>query len=393
MEVYNTIFYQKKFEKDVNYKDSTPDIYLTKLLNNYFRSLSIIYKYPYKFKWNSIIYDFDFKHELINKTFKLNIHKGMIILDNTLVEIEDQFQLLIDDISVNNYKYCNILVVAEFDFYKYTLNETPPVYKLYLYDSITGELYDPNRTFNISDSIILETYSIRYIRGQFSIIPYNKRLTIDDVYDKLNYIYPNPPPSVIPKPYPSVDNDNPDYTHDHVMIHNHCFSKTHNHNNNIDLIQKYYSENIKIRNNTIPPPLNIKNNILILDDVLLDILGNEYPLTLELFNKCNLELGNINNLSFDFRYVDPYQDALDEYNKNKYNYSKVINYKFIDKSLLLLKLNNRDFYYPIRTENYWLYLLKQYKDFNPIVDLNLNSVKYQYLYEDNIVNYGCFCNS
>jgi hypothetical protein len=386
MEIYNTISYQKQFEKDVNYGDTTPDIYLTKLLNNYFKSLSIIYKYPYKFKWNSILYDFHLSYKLTdNKKFELNVNKGLLSLDSTLIEINEEFKLTLNDISISNYRFCNILFVVDFDFYKYTLDKENnlPKFKLYLYDSITGILHNPNNDFNISNVIILETYSIYYDKlGHFHIRPYRKRLSLDDVYDKFNYIYENPKPPIIDPPYPNVDNDNPDYTHAHLLTHNHCYGDLHDHNSNINLIQKYYSEKIKISENENPPPI-AKNNITILDNSNFDTLDYDYPLLLELFNKCNLEIGDINNLSFDFRHIDPYQDLLNEWYKNRYNYSKLINYNNIDNGYIVI--NSR--VYPIRTENYWLYLLRQYDDWDNINILE----RYKYLYEDNINNFGCFC--
>lgn len=397
-EIYNTIYHQKLFhEKDIRYKESTPDIYLTKLINNYFKTLSIIYKYPFKFKWNSILYDFDINYELINdKQFKLNVNKGLLSLDNTLIEIKDSFQLQLDDISISNYKYCNILFVVDFDFYEYVKDHSKtPIFKLYLYDSITGMLYNPDNNFNIFDSIILETFSVYYKNENFIIKRYDKRLNISDIYDKMNYIDLKPQPPVIPKPYPNVTDDIPNYIHDHKLLHSHCFAGPHDHGNNLNQIQKYYSEPVKIFENTIPPPTNIINNILSLDLINLGILDFEYPILLELFNKCNLEIANINNLSFDFRYVDPYQDILDNYNKDKYNYSRLINYSQISKNHILINYNsnNSRLLYPIRTENYWIYLMKRYCDFYDIINSIDNNIRFKYIFEDNIINFGCFCPS
>lgn len=395
MEVYNTIYSQKLFhEKDAHYRNTPPEIYLTKLLNNNFKPLSIIYKYPFKLKHNSILYNFALNPILTNDTiFTLKVNKGTIVLDSTLIEVEEEFELVLPDISISNYKYCNILFTVNFDFYKYIndKNNNIPRYNLYLYDSITGEIYNPDNNFDVAKTIILETYSIYYRNGDFTIVSYRDRLKIEDTFDKYNYLYLNPPPSPYPKPYPNVMNDDVDYTHDHTITHSHCFSESHDHNSNIDLIQKYYSNPIKISENTIPPPQNIKNNILSLNNPILDILNlEEYPLLLELFNKCNLEIIDLNNLSFDFRNIDPYQLELDNYNKNKYNYSKIIDYTSIEHNKIVIKHNNFIYYFPIRTHNYWLYLL--YRHGHDIDNIDFfNSLRYRYNYEDNIINFGCFC--
>ncbi len=395
MDVYNTIYSQKLFhEKDKQYQNSLPGIYLTKLLNNNFKPISIVYKYPFKLKHNSIFYNFELHHKLTdNKQFKLFINKGSLILDSVLVEVNEDFELEIPDISIFNYKYCNILFTVNFDFYKYINDKSNniPRYNLYLYDSITGEIHNPNNNFDVAKTIVLETYSIYYRNGNFTIVPYRDRLRITDTYDQYNYLYLNPAPTYYERPYPNVENDNPDYTHDHVLTHNHCFSQDHDHNSNINLIQKYYSEKIKISENTNPPPQNIINNILSLNNPVLDILNmEEYPLLLELFNKCNLEIIDLNNLSFDFRYINPYQEELDIYNKNKYNYSRLIDYTKIEYNKIVIKYNNFVFYFPIRTHNYWLYLLHQHDYDLENIDF-FNSLRYRYIYEDNINNFGCFC--
>lgn len=420
METYNTIYYQKLFhQNNLNYQDTPPELYLTKLINNNFKPLSILYDYPYKTKYNSILQGFTFNFKLENnKKFTLNISKGMLVLDSTLITVDEDFQLVINDISISNYKYCNILFTVTFDYDidvvspkkppKYLIPPnhpkrlTPlkplkqlnnpsnlPTFNIYLYDSITGDLYLDNnyKDFDISKTIVLETYSIYHSNNNFTIVPYRKRLKITDVYDMKNYIIEKPKPTEIPKPYPNVLNDIPDYTHDHILTHNHCFTENHKHNSN------YYLQNSKISENLNPPPQNIVNNILSLSNPILDILPFEYPLLLELFNKCDLEIINLNNLSFDFRYVDPYSDVLREYNKNKYDYSKLLDYRKIANNKILINRNNTLYQFPIRTHYYWLYILIKHDLEIDDIDF-FNRFKYKYMYEDTNTDCSidnCFC--
>lgn len=387
MEIFNTINYQKQFlTKDPQYKNTQADLYLTKFLNNYFRALSIIYTYPYRYKPCSILTGFDKSYNLdvTNKIFTLNITSGMIVLDSVLIEISENFSLTLDDISISNYKYCNILFTVEFNYFDYQNDKNKvPVYRLFLYDSITGKIADPNGLFNVSKVIILETYSIYHRNGRFKIEPYFNRMKPDETFDLYNYIYIKPIPNIIPKPYPNVDNDNPDYTHTHLLKHNHTFANEHDHNSDLELVNKYYYEQLKLYKNTIPPPdfSKIKNNILILDEYILNILDFNLPLNLELFNFDELPIAGINNLSFDFRYIDPNEKIIADYNANKYDYSAIRDYGAIERDRILI--NSLKF--PIRVHRYFFYILRNY-----IPEDNLLE-RYSLLFEDNILNYGCFC--
>jgi len=146
--IYNT----RKYQKTSEFSDSSnAGIYLSRYLNNLLRALV-----EAKDDYNGKIIGCDpFFHNLIffddKEIFKVLISPGKLIVDSTLIEIEEPVYL---DVILQDFKYNEVVVIC---YFKYNTSKKL-TFSLFLRDNANGII---NRSIDYDNYIVLGRFTIK----------------------------------------------------------------------------------------------------------------------------------------------------------------------------------------------------------------------------------------